>query len=109
MAGQGTEGRSDPDGPEGIGTPARSHAAPATGEEAHRTPSARSRGASKLEIQVDARASARRASQDQSSKTTGGSCASPLLKTSTGPMELGDIYRSNLIEYTSIMRHLQPP
>jgi hypothetical protein len=44
------------DGFEGIGTPARSPGAPATREEAHGTPSARPRPASKLGIHIDARA-----------------------------------------------------
>ena len=62
MARQGIEGRGQPgrDGPEGIGTPARSLGTPATREEAHGTASARSRPTSKLGIHVDARASAPR-------------------------------------------------
>ena len=62
VARQGPEGRgrSGRDGPEGIGTPARNPGSPATREEAHGTPSARPRPASKLGIHFDARASARR-------------------------------------------------
>jgi hypothetical protein len=59
------------DGFEGIGTPARSPGAPATREEAHGTPSARPRPASKLGIHVDARASARQTRQDQDPASRG--------------------------------------
>ena len=61
-----TEGRDKPgrDGPDGIGTPARSRGTSATREEAHGAPSAHPRPASKLGIHVDARASARRPRQD---------------------------------------------
>jgi hypothetical protein len=73
LARQGTEGRGKPrrDGPEGIGTPARSPGTPAAREEAHGTTSARARPASKLGMHADARASARRTRQDQDPASRG--------------------------------------
>src|SRR5437667_116525 len=67
VARQGTEGRGEPgrNGPERAGPPPRSPGAPATPEEAHRTPSARSWPPSMLGIRADPRASARRTRQDQ--------------------------------------------
>jgi hypothetical protein len=73
VARQRTKGRRKPgrDEPEDIGTPARSRGAPTTREEAHGTPSARSRRASKLGIHVGARASARRTRQSQDPASRG--------------------------------------
>src|SRR5262249_46180430 len=66
LAQEDTEGRGDPrrDGSESIGTSARSLGTPATREEAHGPPSARTRPGSKLGIHLDARTSARRTRQN---------------------------------------------
>ena len=73
VARQGTEGRGEPgrDGPERAGPPPRSPGAPATREEAHRTPSARPCPPSMLGIRADPRASAQRTRQDQDAARRG--------------------------------------
>src|SRR4029453_12067785 len=67
VARQGTASRGEPgrDGPEGLGTSARSAGAPPTRQEAHGTPSTRARPAAKLGIHVEPRAPARRTRQDE--------------------------------------------
>src|SRR5262245_55325559 len=75
VAWRGTEGRGEPgrDGPESLGTSARSLGAPPTRQAAHSTPSTRARPAAKLRKYLDARAATRRTRQDQD-PASGGSC-----------------------------------